>query len=347
MKYRKMAGEAVQNKKQEGRRKMGEKRLCVAYAADDNYAKHQGISMLSLFQSNQEFEEIDVFVLDCGISDRNQEKLQGIAEEYGRKIVFVPAENAVSGLDLRMGARKISTASYARLFLTSILPEGYDKVLYLDCDTIVRDSVKEFWNMDMQECMVAGVCDTVDSFFLKKIGLDAGDYYVNAGVILVNLDAWRRERIEKSFIEFIQKFEGNVPHHDQGTINGVCKGRKKIVHPRFNTTSNLYSFSEKTIKSIYFMDSFYSQKELDEAKENPAIIHFTSGLVGRPWEDNCTHPMKEEYRKAAASSPWGEAALLPESRKVAVKVFAFFHRHVPLLAEVLYRWLSKLAHVRE
>lgn len=35
---------------------------------------------------------------------------------------------------------------------------------------------------------------------------------------------------------------------------------------------------------MYKMKGFYLQEELDEAKKNPVIIHYTTGIVGRPWE---------------------------------------------------------------
>lgn len=323
-------------------------KMCVAYAADDRYTKYLGISMLSMFQTNKDFAEIVVFVLDCGIENVNKEKLQTIASDYKRELHFMSLEAAVLGLELNMGPRKISIASYARLFLASVIPDTYDRILYLDCDTIVCDNLKDFWSIDLEGYMVAGVRDTVDSFFLKKIGMKPDEYYVNAGTILINLSSWRKEELEKKFIHFIRKHNGNVPHHDQGTINGVCRNKKRILPPRFNATANIYSFSAKTIKRIYFLDSFYTQKELNEAKKNPAIIHFTTGLVGRPWEENCTHPMQAEYLKVARSSPWKDEPLEPDSRKISVKLFSSLYKHAPLfVSETIYRGISLLTHVGE
>jgi lipopolysaccharide biosynthesis glycosyltransferase len=321
--------------------------LCAAYAADDQYAKYLGISILSLFKANQDFDKIEVFILDCGITKENKERLEAIAREYSRLIYFKSMEGIVTNLELNMGARRISIASYARLFLASIIPEEYDRVLYLDCDTIVCDSIADFWGVNLKGFLVAGVQDTVDGFFLKKIGLTPEEHYVNAGIILINLAAWRKETLEAQFMEFIRKFQGNVPHHDQGVINGVCVGRKLLVSPRFNATSNIYSFSAKTILRIYGMTGFYTQKELDEAKVKPCILHFTTGLVGRPWEEHCTHPMQAEYHKAAKASPW-EDSLLPDGRKLSVKLFSFLYRHFPkLLTETAYRLLSGLMHLME
>lgn len=322
--------------------------MCIAYSSDDTYAKYLGISMLSLFQANKAFAKIEVFILDCGIRKTNKEKLLFIAKEYKRDIYFMSMETAISSLELKMGAKRISVASYARLFLASIIPESYDRILYLDCDTIVRDYLAEFWSVDLDKYILAGVRDTVDKFFLKKIGMESDEYYVNAGVLLINLDNWRKENLERKFIEFIQKFNGKVPHHDQGTINGVCKKMKYIVDPRFNMTTNIYSFTTRTIERIYYIDHYYNQDELEYAKENPAILHFTTGLEGRPWEENCTHPMKNEYLRTAEASPWKYEPLLPDSRKLFVKIFSSVYKHTPLfLSETLYRIISRLTHIGE
>ncbi len=322
--------------------------LCIAYAADDNYAKYLGISMLSLFQSNKGFVQIDVFVLDCEIGAENKEKLMSIVEEYNRKIHFISMKNYVSNLELNMGARKISIASYARLFLATVIPDTYERILYLDCDTIVLDELNDFWNIDMVGYMVAGVRDTVDSYFLKKIGLKPEDFYINAGIILVNLAAWRENQLLTQFITFIKKFDGNVPHHDQGTINAVCKDQIRIVSPRFNVTSNIYSFSTKTIRRMYNLHNYYSQQSLDKAKHKPAILHYTTGLVGRPWEENCTHPRKEEYSKVASRSPWKAGPLLPDSRTRAVRMFSAFYKFAPhCVSEVAYRISSWIIYIKD
>lgn len=323
-------------------------RLCVAYGSDDNYAKQLGVSMMSLFQTNKEFDEIHVFVMDCGIEETNKGRLLSIVEKYGRSLQFVSIKDYVDGLNLNMGARKIAVSSYSRLFLEEAIPEEYNKILYLDCDTIIKDDIKEYWNTNLNGYMAAGVQDTVDKIFLKKIGLPADYCYINAGVLLINLDGWRKNNLQQKFIDFIKKFDGNVPHHDQGTINGVCSGKLLTVPLRYNVTSNIYSFSAKTIKNIYSVKSFYDQEELDDAKSNPAILHYTTGLVGRPWEDACTHPMKNEYVDVASISPWREEQLLPDSRSLNVRMFAALYKYTPrIVSETMYRLSNWLLHIRK
>lgn len=321
--------------------------LCVAYAADDNYAKYFGISVLSLFKSNIGFDDINVYLLDCGISEDSKLKLDEIAKDYNRHIHYILAEDLIKNLNLNMGSRKIAIASYARLFLSLIIPKSYSRILYLDCDTIVMDSLEKFWNTSLKDYHVVGVRDTVDTYFYKKIGLKENEYYVNAGILLINLQRWREDNIHEEFIKMIEKYDGNIPHHDQGVINSICRD-KKIIHPRYNMTSNLFSFTNKTIKNIYFMDNYYSQKVLNEAKENPAILHFTTGLYGRPWEENCSHPMKEAYTRVAKESPWQSDILQSDSRSILVKVFGIMYKYLPKkIIESTYKFTTWIIHIKE
>lgn len=327
---------------------MDQQTLYVTYSADDNYAKYLGASMLTLLEHNRDFARIVVFALDCGMQEESREKLRHIAAQYQREIRFIPMQDAVNSLDLHLGAHKIAVASYARLFLANVLPEECDRVLYLDCDTIVLDSLREMWNTPLGDSLIAGVQDTVDSYFLDVIGLEKTIPYFNAGILLIHLKRWREENLFSRFEEIIRRFDGNVPHHDQGTINATCAARRTLLPVRYNLTANLYSFPSSTVKQIYFLDSFYSQEEIDAAIAHPAIVHFTTGLLGRPWEENSRHPQRDAYAAAMAATPWGEQPLLPDSRYFGLKAFTFVYEHCPRrVFEACYRRLCFLLHLRK
>lgn len=322
--------------------------LAVTYAADDNYARYLGVSMLSLFQKNGEFQKIRVFVLDCGIDLENQERLKEMAARYGREIVFIPVQKMLGRIDLDLRAHRIALAAYARLFLGSLLPLDVRQVLYLDCDTLVCSSLNELWETKLGSSLVAGVQDTVDKYFSRIIGMGSHMFYINSGVVLINLQLWRQENLEKSFMDFIGRFKGAVPHHDQGVINGVVGERRVVLPLKFNVMSNVYAFSASTIRKIYFMDSYYAQKEMDAALAQPVIIHFTPGLYGRPWEEGCLHPAKNNYLQVLGQSPWGGKPLARSSLKKGVKLFAFFYRHAPLwFFETIYRAFSRLLYLKK
>jgi len=322
--------------------------LRVVYGSDDNYAKFMGVSMYSLFETNTEFEQIVVYILDCGITQENKNRLAAVAEEWGREIHFVDMSSAVESLQLNMGAHKIAIASYARLFMATLLSQECERVLYIDCDTIVKDSLAPLWQTEFGTALIAGAQDTVDSYFLDVIGLPKGTKYINAGILLANIAAWRVENLQEKFMALIAKFDGNVPHHDQGTINAVCGDRRVVIPMRYNVTANLYSFSAQTIKKIYFLEEYYSQAELTEAIAKPAIVHFTTGLLGRPWEEKSTHPERENFWQVVNKTPWKGLELKPDTRGLGLKAFIFFHRVVPRpVFEFVYRNISWALHLRK
>ena len=61
----------------------------IVYASNDLYARHLAVSMISLFDRNQQAEEITVYVLSVGITEESRQKLQEIAERYHRKLEFL------------------------------------------------------------------------------------------------------------------------------------------------------------------------------------------------------------------------------------------------------------------
>ena len=319
--------------------------LHVVYASSDQYAKYLGISLVSLLQSNTAFARVECSILDSGIGEENRQKLQTITDTYHCGLSFYPIGNIGETLGLQ-GAALAGAAMYARLLMASLLPREVTKVLYLDCDTLVTDSLEALWETPLAGAYVAGVQDTVDMFFQTVIDLAPGVPYLNAGVLLINLERWRADDLQARFAAFINRFNGQVPFHDQGILNGVCGAERVLLPLRFNMTSNLYSFSTHTIERIYFIKQYYSQPELDAARRSPAIVHFTSGLVGRPWEEGCTHPEQERFLHAMQATPWIGEPLAPRTLALKTRLFTFYYNHVPRkLFETSYRLLGWLRHI--
>lgn len=279
--------------------------LNCAYSFMDNYAQHAGLSILSLFDNNKEADEINVYIIEYGIGDENKERLKTIAQNYNRNIYFVDLENISKKMNVETN---FCRSTYGKLFLSQI--ENVDLMLTFDCDTIVSGSLLELLNVDMTNTLVAGVQDTVNPYFVYKIGLTDADRYINCGgVILLNLALWRKMRIEDKCIDYVKSFDGNPPFVDQGTINHICKDYKKILNPQYNVINPMFMFSVEKIKKLFNMKTYYTQQEIDYAKINPKVIHYTGELYNRPWFLNCDHPLKDVYIDYLRKSPWKDYKL--------------------------------------
>ncbi len=87
---------------------------------------------------------------------------------------------------------------------------------------------------------------------------------------------------------------------------------------------------------------YYSQQETDEARKDPAIIHYTTGVLGRPWETGCKHPKRKCYTDALEASPWKGMPLKPHNEPLLTKIAAFVSNYIStdLFVEI-FRLMSK------
>lgn len=319
-----------------------ESNLNIIYSSDDNYCIYMGVSILSVLENNKNFNSINVYIIDNNINDVNKSKLKELVELYQRNILFIDFEKYKKYLNLNM-QWQISISSYARLFVASMLPENVDKVLYFDCDTLIDDSLNELWNQDINDFYVAGVCDTVPSNTKQAIGLNNTDFYINAGMLLINLKKWRKDNLEKELLNFIDKHNGNVIHHDQGVINGVIKN-KKILPLKYNLMTSYLMMSRDDIINFYKVeDSFYSQEQIDEAIKNPVYIHYTPGFTTRPWVKGCKHPYVDLYWKYLKLTPWKDFKPIKNNEKFHVKMVNWIYLNLPFdVADFLCKSLMKV-----
>lgn len=261
-------------------------------------------------------------------------KLKFIAEKYNRYITFLNNIDVekMAGTKINVGRWNIGT--FYRLFLGSILPKSIDRVMYIDCDMIIRHSLKEIWEMDMYNNYVMGADDCRSGAYRKNIGLKPNQIYINNGFLLINLKAWRNNDIEKKYLEFINKYHGDITYMDQGVLNGVLGAIDKIglLSLRYNAQTVLYDFSYMQIKQYRRPVFAYTQTEIEEAIKDPIIVHFTSCFISgtRPWNIKNNHVYRNEFLKYRRMTPWADKPLWKDDRKIAKKIMTRICNILPL-----------------
>ena len=301
--------------------------LSVAYATDNSYAQHVAVSLYSLLSKMADDVQFDIYILANKLSDEYRRKLSCTADMFKVVIKFIDISNIEQLLPAGIDTANLSISTYCRLFLSQLLPPTVDRLLYLDCDTLVCDSLRDLTScVDNDDWYVAGVEDTMYPNMKVGIGLDHKDLYINAGVLYINLKRWREDNLTNRFIEFINRFNGQVPHLDQGVINGVFRSGKIRLPLRYNVQAPIFAIhSYHNLKQFFDLDTFYTQMEVSDAKLNPAIIHYTSFFVERPWFRFCIHPRKKDYRSILRLTEFADAPLIDNkiSLKQKMKDIAF------------------------
>ena len=88
---------------------------------------------------------------------------------------------------------------------------------------MIIDSIEELWNTSIDEYMCAGVQDLMPSVYKEIIGLNKDDFYINSGVLIINLKKWREKNVEEDFYYAMKKYEKIPIHQDQGIINATLR----------------------------------------------------------------------------------------------------------------------------
>ncbi len=326
----------------------------IVYASDDSFSEILGVSLVSLYENSRDMEDIIIYVLDSGISKENQNRIERISRQYGRSpINWIQAKDISDVLSMNVKVDRGSLSQYARLFVSSDLPVDLDRALYLDCDIIVKKSIRELWNLDLKGKTIGALLDAFSPQYRVNIGLEKNDVMFNSGVMLIDLKRWKAQRIEEKLLQFIQSKNGIIQQGDQGALNAVLSHDTYCFEPRFNSVTIFHDFNYDEMM-IYRKppEGFYSREEIQRAADDPSIIHFTTSFLSkRPWINGCQHRYINEWLKYKSMSPWKDEPLWEDSsggkKKAVMKVVHCLPRGVMIrltgLAQAYLRpWKNRL-----
>lgn len=169
---------------------------------------------------------------------------------------------------------RYSAAAEFRLLLPELLP-GYDRIIYVDCDIIVRNDLSELYNSaEPGDKLLAAVYEAPigeQAENWKRLGCDSGRYF-NSGFLAMNLSLMRKEGTSKKLIGALKTDFLEFP--DQDALNMVCIGKVSPLPPYFNAIRTFWLPQYRT----EFL-SRYSEEDLEEIKTH-GNIHYTGG---KPW----------------------------------------------------------------
>lgn len=275
----------------------------ILYASNDGYARHLGVSLYSLLEHNKKAEMITVYILSVNLSVDNQEKLQRIGRQFGRSIHMVEMGDLEERFTVPIDTRGFDISAMTRLFAAEALPETVKKVLYLDCDTVVIGDIRPLWKTRMEGNLVAMVPEpTVYQEMKASIDLGKDDAYYNSGVLLMDLEAWRSEDIQRKLFQYYADKGGNLFACDQDTINGALKGRIRELSPRYNFFTNYRYFHYKTLVGMNRSYERIGKQEFEVSKRRPVILHYMGDE--RPWVAGNHNHYRKYYESYLARTPW-------------------------------------------
>lgn len=303
----------------------------VVYAPGDNYAVYTGVSVYSLCENNRSAGEINIYIISNDLSAENTERLKATAESFGRNIFFMDVSRELKEFSKEIDAGSYGINVFGRFFMGKLLPEKIDRLLYIDCDTVVNGSIERLFETDMEGKTAMAVPEpTIYKSVLRSIGFDEDELYFNAGVILIDFKKWVSEKISDKLIEFYKENGRRLFCADQDAINAVLRNDIGVLPPKYNFFTNYRYFSYKYLKEESASYRAVKKNEFEEAKKSPAIIHFLG--TERPWIRGNLNPYRKIYKNTLGQTLFkGEGEISGRE----LQVFAF---HIMELLTLLFPW---------
>ena len=139
-----------------------------AYATDENYVRLTAVSLYSLLHVNP---GATVIILADGISNASVDLFRRIAARTGGTLRFLDAAAAIKRVKGTGAGGYVSFSAYSRLFLPDLEGDEFDRIVYLDGDTLVVTSLQPLCKLDLSGKPFAIGYDCLCNKYKKMIGL--------------------------------------------------------------------------------------------------------------------------------------------------------------------------------
>lgn len=319
-------------------------RIDVLYQFNEKYAPFAGTSIVSLFENNRHFDEIRIFILGEGLSSDSVGRLRMTAERYGRQILFIDTAALIEKMQaLNMPSYRGSYAANVRLFLPELLEESIDRLLYLDSDTIVAGRLDRLAEIAMDDYPAAMVRDSLVRYHKLRLGFSKEEPYFNSGVILFDMKRWREERCSEKIAEHVRNVRAHYPSPDQDLLNVVCRGRIRILPPRYNFQPIHLAFPVKSYFRCFGKSGYYRPEEIMQGLEQPVIYHFFRFVGEFPWNRDNLHPDNDMFDQYLAKSEFSDYVKTPSGAGAILRIEKLLYRCLPggvfiYLFRAAYEW---------
>lgn len=306
----------------------------IVYTSSNEYSYLAGISLISCLEHNPKLPETEIFILENNMSDENKQKLEQVCREYAYPIHFIDVTSKINQLIQdgmvtgHKSAEGLSYATYGRLFIDRVLPDDVERVVYIDCDTLVMGDIGPLFKMNLEGKSIALACDLCRLEYRKVIKIPLDSKYYSAGVMVIDLKRWQDNKCGIRIFSRIAEGKGQYPLVDQDLLNVVCKDEIFQLELQYNFLSQCVLYNYAGLCKVYRIGekNYYSKEQFDAAQKNPIIYHFSGNTLCRPWYSNSRHPMKEIYDAYYYKSPWSKREQVKFDLPLQYKVQAMLYR---------------------
>lgn len=272
----------------------------VLLCANCVYFQHLAVAAVSLAE-NSGRTHVQIHVMTCDHDEGVEAKLLATLRPYPNVVVTIYRVED-DRLQTMFVDKHLTKDTYLRFLAPDILPDSVSRVIYLDSDLVVLDDIGGLWDIDLAGNPLGAVPELdwwgeIPEQRMLDLGFRPGHRYVNAGVLVMDLDAWRRERISDQLFAFVSHHGERLTWHDQDALNILLQGRITLLPRRWNVQTLWYTHFVRT----QFPKEY---RETAPIRRSPAILHYST--KHKPWKFRVWTRKRATYFRFLARTAWGD-----------------------------------------
>lgn len=255
----------------------------ILVTVDSNYVRPLKVMLTSFFAHHK--NENKIYLLYSNVKEPELSELRELIEKNGS--LFFPVRIEESILSDVPVIRYFTKEMYYRLLVGMVFPKE-TRMLYLDPDILIRDSLVSLYETDLEGKVMAGIADiavnTMFSDHKRKLGLQDEEQYLNSGVLLIDLEKIRENFSLDDIKKVIEEKGELLQYPDQDMINLIFRGNMKVMERKYNYNTG---YGNGTGMLRYIAGGFVKERRY------PVIVHFMGPT--KPWHSDYYGKFLREY----------------------------------------------------
>lgn len=246
---------------------------------DKNYIPPLQVMLTSLHMNNPG-EDVELYLLHSKLQEKELEPLEKQCGRLGYK--FFPVKIEDSWFSQAPVTKQYPREMYYRLLAPCFLPQKLHRILYLDPDILVINSLRPLWETDMKGRLFAAAAHTGKTNLannINQVRLGTTNKYFNSGVLLINLDQGRKEILPEEIFQYAGEHAKELLLPDQDILNAVF-GSRTLELDDYLWNYDARNYSTYLLRSGGVCD-------MDWVMGNTGILHFCGKT--KPWQAGYIH----------------------------------------------------------
>lgn len=244
----------------------------IVHICDIKYLLPTKTVVNSIIKNKSIIDKIQITIIGVGLDISLLQTFTQF-EDKDIKIRLLASDECFSEIEIEHV--HVSKAALYKMLLPTLLPDT-EKVLYLDSDMLVMDSLYDLFSMELADKYVAAVRDFIGEKYQARNHKLHTDIYFNSGMMLLDLKKMREDKISELLVE-TRKEDSSNAYMDQDVFNKVMSKKVMSISPIYNYMQSMNRFAVDELSQFYGM----SDLQMRNIRENAIIIHYTNRL--KPW----------------------------------------------------------------